>query len=535
MAKLIRYGSYLRELAHQQRWPGFRAARESPRWLRLLSEPGGAILSLAAVIVLFQLVVLREVPAAGLRAAAGLAALIAGIALLREGLRTGLAPLCRAFARALVARSRLAAALTAAFAFGLILPFAEPMTAALQAAGSNSRSDPYLHALLIQQPGTLLLVAALGAGVGAALGLYRILRGWSLRPLIVAALVPALGLTGHLLFDPELSNVPALAWDCGALVAGPIAGVLLLAFGDGAAGTHRLPLPGFGLVALCGIVPVLGVLVYAMLLAETTGIEAVLAAPTEAATSPPASPWPEIRSALLAVVPLAVVLFASLRWLMKQGVDHAAAIAVGLLFSLVGLVLINLGVTHGLAVLADTTANGLGTLLDPASAWPLPVAVVLAALLAGVLVRTAARAEPALGFFAELADARTHGVLRRARLMRTIAMGAGIGAFLGVVRTAADLQIGWLLIGGGLIALVLAATSGEDTAAAAWDGAGMMSGPITLPLLVAMGPVLQGPAGFGLPALCALGAALAVLVMGVLARLSHARRALLRHSGFSTP
>lgn len=551
MAKLIRYGSYLRELGSQQRWIGIPSPGDAPRWMRLVREPGSAILWLAAILVLFDMLILRAAPTGGWGAAAGLVVLITGVVLLRDGLRAGLVPFCETFARALAARSPLAVVIAVGLVLGMLLPFIEPIFGSLSAGSArlDARTDPYLHAILRQHPATLLAVLMATTGAAIALGLVRIVRGWPLRPLIVITLVPALGLTGHQLFDAELARVPALAWDCGALIGGPATAILILAFGigtAGAAGSHRAPLPGFGMVALATIVPALGVLAYAMVLAETTGVEEILAAAgTVSRQSHPA--WLLLLGVPLMLGALLVAMYTPLRFVLEQPLQRPQSLLVHLALCLVGLALVSAGVRSGLAPLVDQAAGGLASLVVPSpdavaaatSDWPMVADLFLAAAFAGVIARQAALAEPALAVFSGLADVETHGVLQGTQLVRTAAGGAAAGAFFGVLALACGFPLAWFLVAGWLIALVLATVAGEDVAGAAWDGAGMMTGPLTLAVLAAVGAGLSRvpwvETGFGLPAASLLGAALAVLIVGAGSRLLIRRRTLLRNSGFAIP
>jgi hypothetical protein len=548
MAKLVRYGSYLRELGNQQRWIGIRSPGDEARWLRLLREAGTAILTLIAIFVLFEMLILRTPPTGGWRVPAGLAILLGGVVVLREGLRGGLAPFVDTFARALAARSPLAVVLAAGLAIGMFVPFAEPVFGALGAAGANldPRADPYLHALLRQYPGMLLLVLAFGTGLAIALGMVRVLRGWSLRPLIVATLVPALGLTGHLLFDPDLARVPLFAWDCGALIGGPATAILILAFGNGAAGaagSGRLPLPGFGLMALATIVPALGVLVCAMILAEMKGAEELIAV---SAAAPQGHPlWVLLLGTPLMLGMLVVVLYLFLRFLLERRLPQPKSLIAHLAVCLLGLVLVSIGVRYGLAPLADQVGGRLADLIEPppeaaavaANGWPIVADLFLLAAFVAAAVWQAALAEPALAVFSDLADTETQGFLRGTRLARTLAAGAAAGAFIGVLASVAGLQLAWLLLIGWLSALALAAMAGEDVACVAWDGAAMMTGPLTVTVLTAVVvglaqvPMIQG--GFGLPAASLLGAALAVLVDGAGTRFAVRRRDMMRNAGFA--
>lgn len=549
MAKLVRYGSYLRELGNQQRWIGIRSPGDAPIWMRLVKEPGSAILWLAAILALFDMLILRAAPTGGWHAAAGLAALIAGVVLLRDGLRAGLVPFCETCARTLAARSPLAVVIGVGLVLGMLLPFIEPIFGALGAGSAHldARTDPYLHAMVRQHPAMLLTVLMAGSGAAVTLGLVRIVRGWSLRPLIVVTLVPALGLTGHQLFDPELARVPALAWDCGALIGGPATAILVLAFGTGtagAAGSGRLPLPGFGIVTLATIIPALGVLAYAMILAETTGVEEILAAATTLPRQGHPT-WVLLVGVPLMLGALLIAMYLPLRFVLEPPLPRPLFLHIAL--CLVGLTLVSTGVRFGLGPLVDQAAGGLASLIVPSreavaiasSDWPMVADLFLAAAFVGIVARQAALAEPALGAFAEIVDVETHGVLDGTHLVRTAAAGAAAGAFFGVLALACGFPLASFLVAGWLIALVLATVSGEDIAGAAWDGAAMMTGPLTLSVLAAVGAGLSRvpwvETGFGLPAASLLGAVLAVLIRGTCTRFLIRRRNMLRNSGFAIP
>lgn len=112
----------------------------------------------------------------------------------------------------------------------------------------------YLYLLLndLQLPFILFV----GIGVGAAavvgkfsemrlhitysqLGTLRFMYGWSMLPLIGAALFPTAILSIIITRIPSLATVVALAWDCGAVTTGPVTVPILLALGIGAAQQAR--------------------------------------------------------------------------------------------------------------------------------------------------------------------------------------------------------------------------------------------------------------------------------------------------------
>ena len=157
---------------------------------------------------------------------------------------------------------------------GIGVTFAEPAIGALKAAGANVvvEQAPYLYALLNDWSGVLVLVIGASVGLAAALGTLRFLYGWSLKPLIYAALLPVLALTLFGAFDPELQKILGLAWDCGAVTTGPVTVPLVLSLGIGiaaAAGKGDSGLSGFGIVTLASLFPIIGVLLLSLYISYT--------------------------------------------------------------------------------------------------------------------------------------------------------------------------------------------------------------------------------------------------------------------------
>ena len=113
------------------------------------------------------------------------------------------------------------------------------------------------------------MMVAVGVGLASVLGVVRIRRRWSLKP-IVFVLVPltvTLSCVGVWALDVDLSDIVALAWDCGGITTGPVTVPILIAFGVGA-GSNRAPsddvhagqLEGFGIVTIAALVPIITVI-----------------------------------------------------------------------------------------------------------------------------------------------------------------------------------------------------------------------------------------------------------------------------------
>lgn len=517
MARPIRYATLLRELAARH---SIAAAGPHPA-VAAAHRAGAAVLRPALLILLFLLIVQRQPLAGGWLMPTALAALAAGLCLFIHGARAGLLALGDRAGRAAAAWSRPAPALAGACLLGFALACAEPALGLLRLAGAGiqAEAEPYLYALLNRWPGALLGVIALSAGAGVALGMLRLRLGWRLRPMLLALLVIALGLSAHLMFDPELDQVPGFAWDCGVAAIGPVAALLLLACGNGVAGARvpaQAPLAGFGIVALATLAPVVGVLLCAMMLAETVSVTQLLedaVAPASVARRLPL-PWSELLACLRALLPAVLLLP------LARHADGALLRRVlpALALCLAGLYLLRFGMAHGLLALAGQPAAQLANLFaqqgGAAAAYPAPLGIALAALFAGALLYCAVRAEPALEVFAATADRLSHGLLRRAALLRTAAAGAALAALVVTLAIVLDIAPAWIVLGGAGTALLLGGACDEDAFSAAWDSAGIAVGPIALPLLLLLGTglmqVLDAEWRFGLPALLALGPVLAL-------------------------
>ena len=57
----------------------------------------------------------------------------------------------------------------------------------------------------------------------------------------------------------------------------------------------------------------------------------------------------------------------------------------------------------------------------------------------------------------------------------------------GIAKLVFDLPLMWLLLGGYALAVVLTLASSEAFVNVAWDSAGVTTGPVTVPLVLAMG------------------------------------------------
>jgi hypothetical protein len=501
-----------------------------------------AVVPLAAYLALFQLVVLRQPLSDEAMIVAGLLAVILGLMLFMEGLSLGLMPFAEAIGNRLPKRRTLPVVLAVAFVLGVGSTVAEPAIGAIQATGAivDPQRAPLLYAMLTRWSDALVLVIGAGVGLAAVVGTLRFIYGWSLKPLIYLALAPTLALTLYFAAHPHLSRILGLAWDCGAATSGPITVPLVLALGIGiaaASGRSESSLSGFGIVTLASLLPVLPVMLLGLWVAHAVPPEGVAVAPAAAsgwAAWLTRTPVAEVVDGARAVLPLVVFLYLVLRLLLRERLPQAGIVAYGLALALVGMIVFNLGLTYGLSLLgsqAGSMVPGAFAAIEQVTGSPLypyVLGVVLALLFAWCLGFGATLAEPALNALGLAVESLTNGAFRKQDLMYAVSAGVGFGLALGVAKIAFALPLVWLLLPLYAAAIVLTAVSSEEFVNIAWDSAGVTTGPVTVPLVLAMGlgfgRAVQVVEGFGILSMASICPTVAVLALGLWLRLVAARR-----------
>ncbi len=230
------------------------------------------VLPIAAVLIGFQLLVLRRRIANLGRVLIGFACVIVGLALFLQGLEQALFPLGTLMAAQLTAPEFLVTDGSAvldtipwqdyfwvyafAFCIGFSTTIAEPALIAV-AMKAERISGGAISVM------GLRLTVALGVAVGIALGSWRIVTGAPLEHFIMAGYLIVVVQT---VFAPRM--IIALAYDSGGVTTSTVTVPLVAALGLGlAAGVPgRSPLlDGFGLIAFASLFPIIAVLAYAQI------------------------------------------------------------------------------------------------------------------------------------------------------------------------------------------------------------------------------------------------------------------------------
>ncbi|MEC9365325.1 MAG: DUF1538 domain-containing protein, partial [Pseudomonadota bacterium] len=244
-------------------------------------------------------------------------------------------------------------------------------------------------------------------------------------------------------------------------------------------------------------------------------------------------------SALRAIVPLCVFLLMTLRLVLPDRIRNRDEILIGIGFSVIGMSLFMLGITLGLTPLGTQLGSNVPLSFATLTPWgaeglrePLfesdVAGKIVAAIFGFFLGYGATLAEPALNALGNTVEKITVGAFKKSLLMQSVAIGVGIGIAAGVIKLAFDIPLEYLLIPPYVVLLLLTAISSEEFVNFGWDSAGVTTGPITVPLVLAMGLGIGANVpgvidGFGVLALASVGPIITVLIVGLL--VSRARRA----------
>jgi hypothetical protein len=94
-----------------------------------------------------------------------------------------------------------------------------------------------------------------------------------------------------------------------------------------------------------------------------------------------------------------------------------------------------------------------------------------------------------------------------------------VGIAFGVAKIVYDWPLIWMLVPPYVALVVLTVVSSEDFVNIGWDSAGVTTGPVTVPLVLAMGLGISSQVdsieGFGILALASAWPILAVLLVGL--------------------
>ena len=240
-----------------------------------------------------------------------------------------------------------------------------------------------------------------------------------------------------------------------------------------------------------------------------------------------------LEGAVWAIVPLCTILLVVLMVGLRQKPKHLDELGIGIVCAVIGMCLFNLGISLGLTPLGEQLGGNVVSSFTSIQPWesegfvePLfnssTAGKCLAILFGFILGYGATLAEPALNALGSTVEKITVGAFKKNLLMQAVATGVALGIATGVAKIAFNLELWYLLIPPYAFLLILTFFSSEDFVNFGWDSAGVTTGPITVPLVLAMGLGIGAKTGaidgFGVLSLASVGPIITVLTVGLIVR-----------------
>ena len=286
--------------------------------------------------------------------------------------------------------------------------------------------------------------------------------------------------------------------------------------------------------------------------------------------------------AVQAIVPLSLFLLATLLLVLREKIRRADELVLGIFFAVIGMSLFSIGIELGLSRLGSEIGTNLPTSFkavemkqqnevirnfDPSivtkaitsegtvqevfsrkteegyellpyreenfdmrtkqySYTPISgplfkgfVGVIVVILFAFMMGYSATLAEPALNALGTTVEQLTVGTFKKQLLMQAVAIGVGVGISLGVAKIIYNWPLIWMLVPPYSLLMVLTVLSNEEFVNIGWDSAGVTTGPVTVPLVLAMGLGISAQVGsiegFGILSLASVCPILSVLIVGM--------------------
>ena len=315
----------------------------------------------------------------------------------------------------------------------------------------------------------------------------------------------------------------AVAFDSGGVTTGPMTVPFIMALGVGLASVRsdkNSASDSFGLVALSSVGPILAVLVLGCFYKPTEAAyslgEVAMVETTRDVVRVFAVQLPHYAGEVAAsLVPIAAV-FVLFQWITRRyHRRQLKRMAVGLLYTYIGLVLFLCGVNVGFAPVGAFLGKEMAAL-------PYNWVLVPIGMLIGYYI---VKAEPAIQVLNHQVENVTDGAISVKAMNRSMSIGVAVSIGLAMLRVLLGIPIYWIIIPGYVLALVMSRFVPKIFVGIAFDSGGVASGPMTstflLPLCIGVCQALGGDLmtdAFGVVALVALTPLVAIQIMGLVYR-----------------
>lgn len=429
------------------------------------------LLPIVAVVVFFQLLILRQMPDDSLSMIFGLLIVAVGVALFLQGLELSIFPVGKSLSNQFAKRGSVPILLAFGFAIGFSAVVAEPALIAV-AQQAQDISEGRIDAL------TLRLLVAFSVGLVIALGVLRTILGWPLHWFMIFGYILVVIVTW---FAPE--EIVGLAYDSGGVTTNIVTVPLIAAMGIGLASSIRGRNPltdGFGLVALAVMVPMISVQLYGIVVysSEMPAVAETLSSLEAEEQLPVALKMLlDLATMVRDVLPIILTILFFQYLILKRPLSNPPKILFGFTLVIIGLYAFVVGLKLGLFPIGSSMAEQLITLNQFGFVY----------LFAFMIGFATTMAEPALIAVGKQAEEAASGKLNGNAIRLLVALGVAAGITIGVHRIIVGGSMHYYIMGGYLLVILLTWLAPRYIIALAYDLGGVTTSEVTVPLVTALG------------------------------------------------
>lgn len=219
---------------------------------------------------------------------------------------------------------------------------------------------------------------------------------------------------------------------------------------------------------------------------------------------------------LKGILPLTAILAAFQLLILRKPIENVKEFGLGFVFAVIGLHLFLKGSTMSLIPLGDSVGRNLHVLNRR---W----VIVLVGFIIGYF---GTLVEPALKALALEVEELSAGAIPHTVLIHGVAAGFGLGMGIGLFKIIRNIPYIKIIVPLLVLVIILAFFAPEPYGSIAMDSASATTGPVNIPLNMALAiglaSIIEGVdpllSGFGIVGLTSIGAMISVLILGIWTR-----------------
>jgi len=216
------------------------------------------------------------------------------------------------------------------------------------------------------------------------------------------------------------------------------------------------------------------------------------------------------------ILPLTAILAAFQLLILRKPIENVKEFGLGFVFAVIGLHLFLKGSTMSLIPLGDSVGRNLHVLNRR---W----VIVLVGFIIGYF---GTLVEPALKALALEVEELSAGAIPHTVLIHGVAAGFGLGMGIGLFKIIRNIPYIKIIVPLLVLVIILAFFAPEPYGSIAMDSASATTGPVNIPLNMALAiglaSIIEGVdpllSGFGIVGLTSIGAMISVLILGIWTR-----------------